>query len=430
MRTRLACATLILVILGDFRQGIVVIREFGTQRRDPGAGSHDIGFDAAILGGATAGETGHRLLAFVVIKKGEAVVLGGACRYDIFCHRRAADRLHARPGIAGGEFQNVRLVVGRPQIRVPHQGVELRRAHIVTALRVIAPTVRADVRPGANRIVREDFEGGRRLVSSITIKHALYDDRGLGRHTEAIQGVVFVRFSGGSVAGDNAGHMRSVAVLIRGVGKGAIEKERRHPAEQIRVHVAGQAGIQAAVGHGDADTVAVESERLGQGGMRAAFATDDMRGDLVMELDPGPGFDPEHRVGFSERLQGRVGRHAAQDDAEIVFRLLMNRKEQAPHFVGFGGRRPRGKQHGERTPGGRLAGLCGRAQAVVKFVFGPVRAHPADVGQRLKLRKAHALQPRDERVIGDILKEINMSGRKFGAPIGPRVIAELDEKQA
>src|SRR6185503_21210722 len=99
----------------------------------------------------------------------------------VFGHRRAADRLWAGTGVAGGKLQDVRLVAGRLPVRVTHQRIELVRAHIVAALCVIAPTVVADDRASLHRIARQTVERVRRTDESVvafSVKDALGDDGG------------------------------------------------------------------------------------------------------------------------------------------------------------------------------------------------------------------------------------------------------------
>ena len=277
--------------------------------------------------------------------------------------------------------------------------------------------------------MREHFEGGRSLEVAVAVEQPLGDDPGPGRHAQTVERAGVVDLAGRAVAGDDAGDVRAVAVLVGGIDEVPVEEERGHTARQVRMHVVGPAGVQAAIRHGDAYSGAVEAQQLGACPGRSAIAADNFGGDLVKQLYVRSRFDPEDGRRVRECLEGLAGDHAAKDDAEPVPGLLMNGLKSAPDPGDLIRPGAWGKQNGHGLRRGLRTGLsC--AKAALQFVLGFVFAHPADKRQGAKLRQAHAIQTGDERIIGHVLEQLDALVGQRGAPGRLKVVAKLDQIEA
>ena len=124
--------------------------------------------------------------------------------------------------------------------------------------------------------MRERFVRGRSFKISLTIENALGDDVCARRDSKAVKRSALVRLTRCTIACDNPGDMRAVAMFIGGVRQIAIIEERIGAACQIRVHGRSFSGVQTAVGDGDAHATAVISEALHQREIRAAVASYDL----------------------------------------------------------------------------------------------------------------------------------------------------------
>ena len=141
VRTSLARAALILVVIVDGQPRVFVGGRGGLQRGDPGARCQDVRLDPPVFARAPARKIRYRVRSVAVNEKLPSIVLRRAGGNHVLCHSRAVDGLRAGPGVARGEFQDVRLVAGRSGIGVPDQSVEFGRLQIVSTLHVVAPTV-------------------------------------------------------------------------------------------------------------------------------------------------------------------------------------------------------------------------------------------------------------------------------------------------
>ena len=294
VRARLARAALVLVEIVDAGPRVLVRRRFGLQRRDPGPRRRDIRLDAAVFTRPTAGKIRHRFLAIRVNKKVEPIVFGCAGGNDVLANRRAVDGLRAGTGIAGGKFQDVRLVAGCGSVRVAYQTVKFHRAQIVAALNVVAPTVRPDHRASADGIACQRLVARRRLKISRAIENSLHHDVRAGSDTQAVEEAAFVRLAGGRVGRDDARHVRPVAMLIRRVLQGPVINEFVHATRQIGMHRLRVAVVQAGVGHGDFDAAAVEAQLLRHRARAdgAVISAHDLGGNLINQLWFGLRFNP------------------------------------------------------------------------------------------------------------------------------------------
>ena len=236
MRPRLAGAALILVIHRDRQPRALVGGGAGLQRRDPRARRDDVRLDAPVLRRSAAREIRHRVLALAVDEKVEAVVLRRAGGDHVLRHGGAADGLPSRSGVAGAEFQDVRLIPRRAEIRVAHQRIELRRTDVVAPVRVVAPTVGADHRARAHGVARQGFKRRRRFIPPDPVEDALPDDVRHGRDPETVERARVVHLAGRAVARDDARDMRAVAVFIGGIGEPAVIKKGVHASAQVQVH--------------------------------------------------------------------------------------------------------------------------------------------------------------------------------------------------
>jgi hypothetical protein len=297
VRPGLTRAALIHVVVGNLAPGVVVIGIDGTQRGNPSAGRGHVGLDAPIFARAATGKIRHRIRAIAVDEEVGATVLRGSGGDDIFGDSRTANGLFAGTGVAGGEFEYVWLITGRKRIAdgIANQCVKFHRAKIVTALRVVAPTVRANVRAGKFRVAREPLETGIGIsVAAGSIEEPLPNEARTGRDTETKKIAIVVHLAGGAVARDDAGAMRAMTVFIGTVFQCAVMKQRRDATGDVRVHEVCIPTIEAAVGDGHSDACAGVSELM-HGGQRAGIvvvARDNLGGNFVLQLHAGRGFNP------------------------------------------------------------------------------------------------------------------------------------------
>src|SRR5829696_974155 len=201
MWSGLAGSSLILIAGGDWQPGEEVGCRFGLQRGNPGPRRHHIRFNAPIFTRTTAGEFSHGVRAIAINDEIKPVVFSRAGRNDVFSDRGAADALGGRPGVTGGEFQDVLLVAESEAIGIADQFIKLHRAQIIATLGIVAPTVGTDDGPGAGGIASQFFEARRRLRVSDVIKDPLGNDAGTGSNSQAVQCAVLIGFTDGPVAG-------------------------------------------------------------------------------------------------------------------------------------------------------------------------------------------------------------------------------------
>ena len=167
------------------------------------------------------------------------------------------------------------LIAQRQRIGIADQLVELHRADVVAALRIIAPTIRANVSSGPNSIAREGLVRGWSFKISVTVENTLRDDVRAGRDSEAVKRSDLIRLARCAIARDDPGHMRAVTMFVGGVRQITIIEEHICAASQVRVHSRGFSCVQTAVCDGDAHTAAIIAEALHQRQIRAAIASHD-----------------------------------------------------------------------------------------------------------------------------------------------------------
>src|SRR5688572_15044152 len=295
MRSSLTGAPLIHVVKRDWPPREVIVRINRAQGGNPCSGSHYVRLNSSVLARAAAREVGHCLLARVVDgelldRKIEPVVLRGTGSDDVFGHRRTADRLHAGAGVARREFEDVRLVAQCKRVGIAHQRVKFHRADVVTTLRVVAPTVRANVGASALCITSHRLEGRRWLVPSGAIKEPLGNNVHARHHTQTVENSVFIGLTSRSVSSDNASDVRSMTVLIRSIREIPVEKQSCHSTSQIWMHEIDLARIKTTVGYCHRHSSAIVSQRLRRKSSRAAVSGNNPGGLLVVEFELWRGF--------------------------------------------------------------------------------------------------------------------------------------------
>src|SRR5581483_6305305 len=110
---------------------------------------------------------------------------------------------------------------------------KFRRANIILALGIVAPTIRANDRTRLGGVPRELLIARRREVISRAVKNPLRDDARSRRDSQPIELPIGIGFSRGAISGNDAGNVGPVAVLVRGIRQPSISKKRRRPPEQI-----------------------------------------------------------------------------------------------------------------------------------------------------------------------------------------------------
>ena len=397
------------IIERDVRPRVLVVADGRTQRSNPRPRRDHVGLDASVLGGTAAGEIRHRLLPDIVDEIVEAVVLRRAGRDDVLRHSGTAHGLRARPGVAGGEFKNVRLVARQLRVRVAHQPVEFHRAQVIPSLRVIAPTVRADVRAGGRGVARQLLEGETaiRRVTAFRVEEPLHHEVRAGGHAESPERAVVVHFARRAIARDDACDVRAVTVLVlRTKQSAAVKQERIHTPEQVRVHVLRRPEMQPAVRHRHHHAAAVVAEGLRDRGVTAGIARDDLRRRLVVQFYLRRALDPQHGVRGGERVQLRARHFATPHAPEPRHGLGGNFLHQTARQGEFRSRRIGGEQHGHRHFRRRAEKfLRGIRQPAVNLVRRAIRPRPAHEGQRLQFAQDHAARARHEGVLRHILHQ-------------------------
>ena len=433
LRAGLARAALEQVVERNVRPRELVIANRRTQRGNPSAGRDHVGLDASVLGRAAARKVRHRLLPEVVDEIVEAIVLRRAGGDDVLRHRRTANRLRARPGVARREFQNIRLVARQLRVRVPHQRIELRRADVVTPLRVIAPTVGADVRARRGGVARQLLEGERpiRRVTAFAIEEPLHHDVRARCHAESPERAVVVEFTRGTVACDNARDVRAVTVLVRRIEETAAVKQKRiHAPEQIRVHVLRRAQMQPAVRHRHGHTAAVVAERLRRCGVPAGIAAHDLRRRLVVQFHPRRALDPQHGVRGGERVQLPARNFPAPHAAKARHRLRGKFLHQPARRSQLRRRRVRGQQHRHGHIPARAEEFLARIfQPTVNLVRRAIRPRPPHEGQRLQFAQRDAARARHESVLRHVLHQRHAPLTQHFRPRRLHRAVELDHEQ-
>ena len=318
VRAGLRSAALEQVVLVDAQPGVGVAGHLTFQRGDPGAGSSDVGFDAAVLRGAAAGEIRHGLGSFSVEGQVEPVVLAGRRRDDVFGDGWGTDGLLARTRIAGAEFEDVRLFSRGPGIGVPHQGVKFCGAQVVASLSVVTPGVGSDVGATAHRVPCQRLVTGWSEVVAGSIEQALGHQMSPGGHTQSPEVTVVVLGSDGPAAGHDARAVGSVTVLVGGVFKAAVGKEGVDPALQVAVHRLGLARVQAGIGDGHCDPAPIETEALDFGLLSRSpvVAHQDFRGDLIDQFHATGRFHPQHGLRSGQFQDAARGGLAPEENAE------------------------------------------------------------------------------------------------------------------
>ena len=95
-------------------------------------------------------------------------------------------------------------------------------------------------------------------------------------NTQPIQVPTLVHFAGGRITGDNACHVRSVAVLVGGVEQVSVEKECIYTAFQIRVHRLAFAQVQSAIRDRDGYSLSIKAQLLHEQTTVRSFSRDDL----------------------------------------------------------------------------------------------------------------------------------------------------------
>ena len=429
--SRLAGAALVHVVGRNIRPGIVIVAEGRTQRGDPSSGCDHVWLDTPVFARTAAREIRHRFLALLVDEEVEAVVLRRARRDDVLGHCRTANGLRARPGVARGEFQNVLLIARGLGVRVAHERVELGRAYVVAALRVIAPTVGTNLGSRPHRVVSQHFVRRWRVVFAAAIEQALRDDARARSDAETVAMAGFVRFAGGPVARDDAGHMCAVAVLIHRVGETTVKEECGHASHQIRVHEIGVSRMQTAIRHGNRHAPAVKSIVLREClvAFRQPFASNQFRSDLINQLHPGPRLDPQDARRLGQLLQSSPRHTPTHHPAEAVMGLLLQLGEHAPETGLLHVRRAR-CQHQGYIDVADTGHPDGADQSIIKLVVGPVFTQPTNKRKRADGGGIGVIKPGDERVVGNVLYQLNVERLDGQAHRWRQVNVELNQVQA
>ena len=424
VRTRLAGAALILVVIVDGQPGVFVGRGSGLQRGDPGTWRHHVRLDPPVFTRAAARKIRQRVLAVGVNKKIRTIVLGRAGGNHVLAHGGTVDGLRAGPGVARGEFQNVRLVTRASGIGVADQLVEFRRAQVVAALNVVTPTVRSDHCADSDGVPGQGLVAGRRFKIARAIKNPLDHKVSARGHSEAVEGAALIRLARGRVAGNDTRHVRAVAVFVPRIGQRAVLQEGVHAPSQVKMHRCRVAIVQASVRHRHLDIAAVESELLGHRAraIRAIGTPHDLRGNLVEQLRPRRWLDPQDRVGAGQRCQLPRRHLSLENVAEAEFRFVRNRPKGSTHHGPVLCRRNRRKQH----PHARNARLL---QPRIKLVLRPIRADPTHEGHALDLTRAGPIKPRDKCILRDITDQFNAHFAQLLAPDGLNAVDELNQEQ-
>ena len=87
--------------------------------------------------------------------------------------------------------------------------------------------------------------------------------------------------------------MRAVAMFVAGTAETAVIQEVGHSGCQVRMHPGGAAAVQPRVGHGHFHIMTIKPELLGISGVVGPAAADDLRGNLVVELEPRRRLNPQ-----------------------------------------------------------------------------------------------------------------------------------------
>ena len=318
VRAGLRGAALEQVVFVDAQPGVGVAGHLTFQRGDPGAGRGDVGFDAAVLSRAAAGEIRHGLGSFSVEGQVEAVVLAGRRRDDVFGDGRGTDGLLARTRIAGTEFEDVRLFSRGPGIGVPHQGVEFCGAQVVASLSVVTPGVGSDVGATAHGIPCQRLVTGWSEVVAGSVENTLGHQMSPGGHTQSPEVTVVILGPDGAAAGHDACAVCAVTVLVGSVFKAAVGKEGVHSALQVAVHRLGLARVQAGIGDGHCDPAPIEAQLLDLSRLSRSpvVAHQDFRGDFVHQLHATGWFHPQHGLRSSQFQDAARGSLAPEENAE------------------------------------------------------------------------------------------------------------------
>ena len=295
------------------------------------------------MAGAAARKISHRIRAVGIKSVGFRQSPGHVLRRTggdhILARGRTVHRLGIGPGVAGGKFQDVRLIAGSRRVCIPHQFIKLRGINIVLALDIIAPTVRADLGARANGIPREVSVTGRRAdLVRIGVKDSLDEEAGTRRDAQTIKSPgVRVCFAGGGVAGNNARAMRAVAIPIRAIGQGTVIFEASYPPPQIRVHCVRVARVESRIRDTYGYAGPAETQLLGdrrRPGV-AVVATHDLRGEFIHEFPPRRALDPENRAGLRQRRQAGGIQGAPQNGALTQAALVLDGRKQGAHPGNF-----------------------------------------------------------------------------------------------
>src|SRR6266571_4386193 len=225
VRAGLAGAALVLIEVVNRGPRILIAGRSGLQRGDPGARRDHVGFDAAIRAWAAARKIRHRIRAIAVNQKVRPIVFRRAGGDDVLGDCGTADGLCARPRVAGGEFEYVRLITQRQSVGIADQLVKLHRADIIRALSVITPTVGADHRARASRVAGQPFETRRRLEIPNAIKNPLRDDARPRGNAQTVEGAVVISFTGRPIPCNDAGDVRAMAGFVGGISQIAVIKK-------------------------------------------------------------------------------------------------------------------------------------------------------------------------------------------------------------
>ena len=172
---------------------------------------------------AAAGKIRHRVRAVGVKPVGHRQrarhIFRRAGGDHIFARGRAVHRFGVGPGVAGGKFQDVRLVAGRctrprpaPVRRIARRQGRTRPGHR-------CPNCSSRFAPRRERRRASGLVAGHRAdFVRVVVKDALDEQAGARGDAQTIERAgVRVGFARGGVAGDDARAVRAVAVTIRAV---------------------------------------------------------------------------------------------------------------------------------------------------------------------------------------------------------------------
>ena len=156
--------------------------------------------------------------------------------------------------------------------------------------------------------MRERFVTGKRTgFAGIVVEYPLDEKAGRGGDPQAIERPrVRVSLPRSTVACDNAGTVRSVAVTVGAIGYVvSIPFEVLDPPLQVQVHGVGVSAVEARIRHTNCYTRAAKTELLGhrRRSSQPIIAAYQLGGRLIHQFAPGRAFNPKDGTGLRQRIQ-------------------------------------------------------------------------------------------------------------------------------